>query len=568
MKSGKIRRNAKNNMDYEAEYKKCAKDFVYFCENYVKITHPSLGMIPFKLYGYQKKVAECYDKYKYNIIKKFRQGGLSTETVIYVGWRAMFHKSENTTLFVSRSDREAKQTGRIIDKMVAGLPEWLKPSTNLPNAHEKIFYDSDGAVYFYTVKAGRSRSVSHLVVDEVAFIQNMDEDWADLFPIISAGNGKAILISTPKGMDNFYANMYHQALKGENNFNVIDLDVSEHPSYCNPKWLKEQREQLGEKRFGQEVLGRFLAPGDTWLNLKLISDLDVQTRTNYPAFKRFPQWDNSKDENKGALWVWEKPIEGKDYIISVDSGEGQGSDYSAAQVITTSDSKQVAEFYSNTIPPFEFAGLLNELAKAYNQALLVVEKKGAGVATLEQLEKKLFYPSLYGEKRGHSKFRFGFDTNVSKRTAMLDVLQASLLNKTVHINSSRLIKEFNTFIFNQSKKRPEAGGKSNHDDLIIALAIAIVVRNEQYPSMHNYEQTTPIQANIFEQSAREIIRQELEDMYLTNEDNLNLPYIYDSPFGDLERPIINSTGDIKSSDEGRRAFLERPSHDILKEFGF
>jgi hypothetical protein len=37
------------------EYAKCMQDPVYFCEKYVKVIALDQGLVPFKLYPYQKK---------------------------------------------------------------------------------------------------------------------------------------------------------------------------------------------------------------------------------------------------------------------------------------------------------------------------------------------------------------------------------------------------------------------------------------------------------------------------------------------------------------------------------
>ena len=41
------------NTKYELE--KCANDFYYFCENYVKIIDINRNLVDFKLYDYQKR---------------------------------------------------------------------------------------------------------------------------------------------------------------------------------------------------------------------------------------------------------------------------------------------------------------------------------------------------------------------------------------------------------------------------------------------------------------------------------------------------------------------------------
>ena len=38
------------------EFKKCKDDPVYFISNYVKVTHPVRGLVPFKLYPFQKDI--------------------------------------------------------------------------------------------------------------------------------------------------------------------------------------------------------------------------------------------------------------------------------------------------------------------------------------------------------------------------------------------------------------------------------------------------------------------------------------------------------------------------------
>ena len=40
------------------EYQKCMDDPVYFISNYVKVTHPVRGLVPFKLYPFQKRILE------------------------------------------------------------------------------------------------------------------------------------------------------------------------------------------------------------------------------------------------------------------------------------------------------------------------------------------------------------------------------------------------------------------------------------------------------------------------------------------------------------------------------
>lgn len=69
------------NLDREtiqSEIKKCGNDVSYFLKNYVYITHPNRGLIPFTIYKYQEKLLYDFSNFRFNIILKSRQLGIST----------------------------------------------------------------------------------------------------------------------------------------------------------------------------------------------------------------------------------------------------------------------------------------------------------------------------------------------------------------------------------------------------------------------------------------------------------------------------------------------------------
>ncbi|MEL4395654.1 hypothetical protein AAEH73_21830, partial [Shewanella algae] len=74
----------------EVEFEKCALSFFYFCHKYVKILHPKKGLSPFILYKYQRRVIKDYNNNRFNIISKFRQGGLTTVTLLWSLWKCIF----------------------------------------------------------------------------------------------------------------------------------------------------------------------------------------------------------------------------------------------------------------------------------------------------------------------------------------------------------------------------------------------------------------------------------------------------------------------------------------------
>ncbi len=461
---------------------KCAKNFFYFCHRYVKILHPKFGTIPFVLYKYQRRVIKEYEANRFNMISKFRQGGLSTVSVLWGLWKCMFQKDQQI-YFLSKTDREALVAGDIARKAMDNLPYWMydKNSADITK-HEKSFNDIGSKICFYTPEAARGKSATYIMIDEAAFIDNMSEHWKAMYPVIAAG-GNVEIISTVNGLGNWYEETYHEAQSGKNFFNIIDLDYWEHPLYANPKWAEESRVNLGEKGWQQEILRDFLGSGDTYISSTVISKFDKAAKSIMPVRTVFSKWANENqqkyDWENGALWIWKEPMMGHEYIIGVDCAEGVGKDgdNSCFQIIDAISMEQVAEFYSNLVPPNIYAKIINEIGIYYNTATVVVENNSIGGAVLSGLSNDLGYESIYYENK-KSTNKLGIKITPSNRPILLEALQSRLTSGSVRINSHRLVGELKTFIYSAQKKRAEAT-KGKHDDAIMALCLALHVRDER-----------------------------------------------------------------------------------------
>ena len=84
------------------EIVKCGKDPIYFIDNYSKITHPQDGLIPFRLYDFQKELLKDYQNNRFNIILKARQLGISTVTASYIVWMMLFHREKNILVVATK----------------------------------------------------------------------------------------------------------------------------------------------------------------------------------------------------------------------------------------------------------------------------------------------------------------------------------------------------------------------------------------------------------------------------------------------------------------------------------
>jgi len=382
----------------------------------------------------------------------------------------------------------------------------------------------------------------------------METDWRALYPVLSTG-GKCSIISTVNGTGNYYYELYMGAKEGRNKFNIIDIDYHEHPFYnskVNPEWADEQRAQLGEKGFLQEILRVFLGSGDTYIPGKELARLDEELKNGYPKRKLFSKYQNKtknddpdmKEENKGALWIWKEPVAGKEYYFGIDCSEGVGADNSCIQVFEIESKEQVSEFYSNNITPYEFAQVIYELAILYNNALLIIEEMSAGLSVINTLQNELYYDNFFYNNPDSRSARVGIKTTSANRPLILTSFQTAILQKSIKINSIRLLQEMKCFEYNNTTKRPEAQ-KGKHDDAIMALSMCLYVmglQNKNQPAGFDGKKTSSI-------SILDDIKNEIR---LNIKTNIKLKFSQNNE--DLEqKELIN---------------IYRPKHTLLKEFGW
>lgn len=538
----------------EEETYKCIKSFSYFCHKFIKILHPTKGLVPFVIFKYQSRVIKDYEDNRFNIISKFRQGGLTTVTLLYGLYKVLF-TLDFSMMLISKSDREAVEAGYIVDRAVENLPDWLRPKKDGKwNDHLKQVTETGGSLRFYSPEAARGKSVAFICLDEAAFIDDMDKHWRAMYPVLSTG-GKCSIISTVNGTGNYYYELYMAAKEKRNKFHVIDIDYDEHPFYNsknNPEWAEEQKAQLGEKGFLQEILRVFLGSGDTYIPGRELARLDEEVKNNYPKRKLFSKYQNRNknddpemnDENKGALWIWKEPIANKEYYFGIDSSEGVGADNSCIQVFDIEAKEQVAEFYSNNITPYEFAQVIYELAILYNNALLIIEEMSAGLSVINTLQNELYYDNFHYNNPDSKNARVGIKTTSANRPLILTSFQTAILQKSIKINSFRLLQEMNCFEYNNTTKRPEAQ-KGKHDDAIMALSMCLYVMNMQnkhQPAGFDNKKASSI--TILDDIKNEI-RQNIKN---------NIKLKFSRPNEDLEQKELIS--------------IYRPKHSMLKEFGW
>lgn len=165
--------------------------FSLFCY----VIHPVRGKVRFELYPYQKSVLYQFVKEKFNILLKFRQAGITELISMYCLWLAMYHPNKKINI-ISIKDTTAKKVLKKIKFMYKNLPWYLQIPIINGRAGEfgsASMIEFDNGSFIESIptssEAGRSESLSLLVIDEAAIVRWAAQIWAAAFPTLSCSVG-------------------------------------------------------------------------------------------------------------------------------------------------------------------------------------------------------------------------------------------------------------------------------------------------------------------------------------------------------------------------------------------
>jgi len=454
------------------EIVRCGKKPEYFINTYAKITHPMKGLIPFHLYSFQKDLLEKFEDYRFNVILKARQLGISTISAAYVAWLMMFHREKNVLVIATKFSTAANLVKKV-KAIIKNLPKWLRIS-NVDIDNRTSFILSNGSqikASSTTSDAGRSEALSLLVIDEAAHVDGLDDLWMGLYPTLSTG-GRCIALSTPNGVGNWFHKVYIEAENMSNDFHHTKLPWQVHPDR-DQAWFEKETKNMSRREIAQELECNFNMSGET---VFAAEDMEVYLNT-----MKEPKHRTGFDRN---LWIWEERQPSNTYLVSADVARGDGKDFSVAQVFKLETMEIVAE-YQGKITPDIFSRVLFDVSQEYGNALLVVENNSVGFAVLDKL-KDMRYPNLYHSIKSTHEFVeeykadqmtnavAGFSTTSKTRPLIVAKMEEFVRNNLIKIYSSRLLSEMKTFVWNHG--RPEAM-RSYNDDLIMACAVGCWVRD-------------------------------------------------------------------------------------------
>jgi hypothetical protein len=276
----------------------------------------------------------------------------------------------------------------------------------------------------------RGEAFHLVIVDEAARVP--EGAWTDaIMPTLADHDGRAILISTPKGKNWFW----QEWLRGQEG--RADIASWQAPTSDNPNPRIQHAAELAkgrvpERTYQQEWLAQFVDDGSIFRGVQACA-----TATPQP------------------------PIEDHTYVMGCDWGKY--NDYTVLTVIDATTHELVALDRFNQIDYTLQTGRVNELARRYQPEVILAEKNSIGDPILE----RLFYEYNLPVQ--------SFTTTNPSKAKIIDALSLAFERRSLAIlNDPTLIGELQAFT---AERLP--GGmlrysapEGMHDDCVMSLALA------------------------------------------------------------------------------------------------
>jgi len=538
------------------EYAKCVRDTPYALKTYLQTyDNTQSKYVPLELFNDQVTLVKDYDECEENIALKYRQAGVSTVTSAWASKRLVFarkEKPEKILIIANKLDTAVEMANKV-RAFVEQWPKWLGVTFSSEKNSQRHFKLTNGCevkAVATSKDALRGYTPTILIFDEAAYIDADEDFWSACMASLSTG-GKVIVISTPNGFDPIYYSIYSQAIKGMNDFRITEMYWFRDPRYskdlklikCNDivhymlnrgdyndseitidysnikvtdrdfeeikvkvengykaysSWFEAMAKKLkfDRRKISQELECNFLGSGDNVIppeTMKKIKDNHIR-----------------EPENKfmgGVLWQWKEPVQGHRYIMGMDVSRGDSEDFTTFCIIDFEEREQVLEYIAK-VPPDVVAEIAFKWATMYNALIVTDITGGMGVATSRKLQ-ELGYRNLYVDGINPAdKWKWnpkaqekipGINFN-SKRVQIVASFEEALRHD-FSVKSQRLFNELNTFVYINGRPDHQKG---QHDDLIMALAMAIYVAETSFAQLEKVTEQTKAMINSWQVETKKL----------------------------------------------------------------
>ncbi|PAQ14987.1 DNA packaging protein [Bacillaceae bacterium SAOS 7] len=504
-----------------------------FFKNFIKIIDNNGDSVPFVMNPEQQQFTNTMEKY--NVILKGRQIGFTTWSLAYMLYSAIT-KPDTSYMIMTQHNKVTQSLLRKIKKMYKSLPldnpkfDYLFPKLELSNRDE--IYMSNGS-RIMVATAGGEDSISGNTFELIHFsemakypVEAQEELIATAIPALAKNpNSKIIIESTAMGY-NYYQELFMKAYRGNGSvwkahfYSWLaeayskqfkhSFDEAENWYRLNNKGARmskddlEHDEEILFNKYGANYrqlmyrryyiksnsLEKFMrefptTPDEAFSESnKSVFDTKKIIERLQNASDPFPYTTIQNDLTNDlrpylgkSLFVYHLPKKGQKMYAGVDVASGSGGDNdNSTMSVFNEDGQQMASFYANDVPVYEFAKVVNDIGRFFNYVFICVERNSLGLPLLERLRKEYNYMNLLKQKvfneKGKKKMQLGFQTTAVTKPIMVNDLKESFELNMINIECVQTLEEMKIFQEDSNGKMGNKRGVGKHDDLVISTAMA------------------------------------------------------------------------------------------------
>lgn len=241
-----------------------------WCQEFVTITHPTRGRIPFDLYDYQFDWLS--DRSQQRVALKARQVGMSQTIAAEALHLARFNEGA-TILFVSRSLDAATNLLDYVKDILINLDDGV-PVKVVKKGSQRLVFSNRSRIMSVpaTPNTGRTYAATAVYMDEGAFLPWAETIYTAVMPTVSRG-GRISILSTPNGTGNLFYDLcgskrpkYGKITtwagdNAEEGWSMHTVHWTACPEY-DEKWYLDKRPQYDESSWYSEFECNFEMSGN------------------------------------------------------------------------------------------------------------------------------------------------------------------------------------------------------------------------------------------------------------------------------------------------------------------
>jgi len=327
-----------------------------------------------------------------------------------------------------------------------------------------------------TEDAGRSETASVVIQDEADFHEYHAQNYAAVKPTVDAG-GQMIMGSTSnkREMSSLFKEIYRSA--PDNGWNKLFVPWHARPGRTD-QWYAGVKDTVPAIELAGMSPEQFMEQEYPGEELEALAPPRAQSIFDRDMIAGMADDCTNPIRSVGPASIYQEPRAARRYVAGTDVASGVGMDYSVTVVVDVNSGYVVADLVTNTMQPEDFATASAEMLDVYHNPDWGIENNFSDTALTTV--RNLNYPRLYRRRIGRGKQMrrdYGWRTDRMSRQQLFDELRASFNAGHLTIPNRYGLDEFSTIIAAPGEKPQAMGGA--HDDYVMALGIALMVKNER-----------------------------------------------------------------------------------------